>query len=122
MVARVVNGVLIAESVRPGQKLDGLVMTTFERWENPAPAAGQPSVWTILRFESTCDADELAEMFSDVLDAPGWYVDFESDGQKFVVYPGKIFTYAAGDASGRAEAIAYGKLAEVPDDQLDWGE
>ena len=47
---QVAHGVLIAESILPGRELpDGLVSTSFDRWENPAPAAGQPSVWMILK-------------------------------------------------------------------------
>jgi hypothetical protein len=38
----------------------------------------------------------------------------------FVVFAGRIFRYPCGDASGRAEAAAYGRGVGVPEDQLDW--
>jgi hypothetical protein len=37
-----------------------------------------------------------------------------------VVYRGKIFRYPRGDAAGRADAVAHGRVQGVPDHQLDW--
>src|SRR5262249_38546994 len=80
-----------------------------------------PSIWTTLDFEAEqSDAKELAEVFAQVLDLPGWYVNFQSPAESFVVFPGKIFRYPRGDAAGRAAAQAHGRQLAIPDPQLDW--
>lgn len=64
----------------------------------------------------------LADQFAQALDRPGWYVDFHTEDQKYVVFPDKTFVYRRGDARGRAEAVAYARSQGVPHDQCDWGE
>jgi hypothetical protein len=59
-------------------------------------------------------------MFADVLDQPGWYVNFQSFAESFVVFPGRVFRYPRGDDSGRAQAQAYGRQLAIPEPQLDW--
>jgi hypothetical protein len=120
-----ISGVLIAESVRAGATLDKLhlAVTSITRWRNDHPAEGQPDVWTIIAFKSADEPRELATQLSQVLDEPGWYVDFHDHDTTYVVFPkDHIFSYPRGDAAGRAEAIAYGQTVGVPDDQLDWNE
>ena len=46
-------------------------------------------------------ADDVARAFAGALDEPGWYVNFQSAAQAFVVFPGKIFRYPRGDQAGR---------------------
>jgi hypothetical protein len=52
----------------------------------------------------------------------GWYCDFRSIDETFVVLAGRAFRYLRGDAAGRAEAEAYGRAVGVPEAQLDWPE
>jgi hypothetical protein len=100
-----------------------LVVTSLSRWRNDHPAQGQPDVWTIIAFESADEPRELATQLSQVLNEPGWYVDFHDQDTTYVVFPkNHIFSYPRGDTTGRAKAIAYGQSVGVPDDQLDWGE
>jgi hypothetical protein len=40
--------------------------------------------------------------FAEVLDQPGWYADFHSPAESFVVFPGRIFRYPRGEF-GRLE-------------------
>ena len=47
-------------------------------------------------------------------------MNFQSPGESFIVFPGRIFRYPRGDASGRADAQAYGRRLAIPDPQLDW--
>ena len=54
------------------------------------------------------------------MDEPGWYVDFHTAAETFVVFAGRIFRYATGDADGRAEAEAHARARGVPDAQIDW--
>jgi hypothetical protein len=97
-------------------------VTTIRRAAQGDTAVGQPEMWTLIEFEADeADAGPLAVAFSEVLDEPGgWYVDFRTPAETFVVYAGRIFRYPRGDASGRAEAAAYGRAVGVPEDQLDW--
>jgi hypothetical protein len=119
-----ITGTLIAESLRVGAELGGvrLVVGKVRRADQGDTGAGQPEVWTLIEFEADeADAGALAAAFSEVLDQPGgWYVDFRTPAETFVVYARRVFRYPRGDASGRAEAAAYGRAVGVPGDQLDW--
>jgi hypothetical protein len=121
------RGVLIAESLRLGATLD--VPLTVARIERVDPGelsdaqreAGVPERWTLLHFDV---ADEhlgnLAPALAAALDDVGWYADFRTDEETWVVYAGCVFRYPRGDANGRAAAIAHGRSRGVPEAQLDW--
>jgi hypothetical protein len=119
-----IEGALIGESVRTGAELSGvpLTLTKVSRAAVGDTTAGQPELWTFIEFE----ADEsqggvLARALADVLDKNGgWYADFRTPDETFVVYAGRVFRYPRGDDAGRAEAAAYGRSAGVPEEQLDW--
>jgi hypothetical protein len=120
-VTSVIQGSVILESLRTGTRLSGLKLRVREiyrfRQENPGP--GQPGLWGVLEWEADEeDAEEIARAFSEVLDQPGWYVDFRSEQETFVVFPGRVFRYRRGDAAGRAEAQAHALTLQIP--QLDW--
>jgi hypothetical protein len=118
-----IDGTLITESLRVGATLDGLRLTVrkISRYQTAATTPDQPGVWTVLEFEAAeGGAAELAQAFADVLAEPGWYVNFQSPSESFVVFPGRIFRYPRGDASGRAAAQAYGRRLAIPGPQLDW--
>jgi len=83
----VIQGSVILESLQVGTRLSGLNLRVREiyrfRQENPGP--GQPGLWGVLEWEADeADAAEIATAFSEVLDQPGWYVDFRSDRETFV--------------------------------------
>lgn len=118
------EGVLIAESLRVGTELSGipLQVTKISRIEVAAPAPGQPQQWTILDFTAKeGDAERLAEQMAACL-APtgGWYVNYNTATQAFVVFPGKVFRYPRGRAEGRRDAEAHGGSIGIPESQLDW--
>lgn len=118
-----VQGILIAESLRVGTNLAHLRLTVrkISKYQAQGTTPDQPGVWTTLDFEAEeSEAEELARAFADALDQPGWYVNFESPAQSFVVFPGRIFRYPRGDKAGRAEAQAYGRQLAIPEPQLDW--
>jgi hypothetical protein len=75
-----------------------------------------------LKALSSCRAHRLASALADVLDDKGWYVDFRSRDETFVVFVGRVFRYRRGDEGGRAEAEAHARRCGVPDAQLDWPE
>jgi hypothetical protein len=121
-----VEGTLIAESIRVGAELGGvrLVVRTIRRAAAGDAAAGQPELWTFIEFEAEeHDAGILARALADALDQQyGWYTDFRTPDETFVVYSGRVFRYSRGDDAGRAEAAAYGRSLGVPENQLDWPE
>jgi len=95
----VLEGALIAESLRDGTTLDGirLVVRKITRHTPGGTTADQPATWTIIDFEATKPtADGIAQALAGVLDQPGWYADFRSDTETFVVFPGRVFRYHAG--------------------------
>lgn len=119
-----IEGTLIAESLRPGAELGGVPLTArkISRAAAGDVSAGQPELWTLIEFEAAdADADRLAALLAEALDrVGGWYTDFRSPEETWVVYSGRVFRYARGDGPGRAEAVAYGRSAGVPENQLDW--
>jgi hypothetical protein len=118
-----IEGTLIAESLRTGTKLENLKLSVraISRSRAVGATAAQPDTWTVLEFEADeAEAEELARAFADALDQPGWYVDFRSPAETFVVYPGRVFRYPRGDDTGRARAQAHGRQLAIPEPQLDW--
>ncbi len=118
-----IEGTLITESLRVGTNLQDLQLAVrkISRYRAQGTTPDQPAIWTVLEFEAeeAC-AGELARAFADVLDQPGWYVNFESPAESFVVFPGRIFRYPRGDQAGRAQAQAHGRRLAIPESQLDW--
>jgi hypothetical protein len=123
----VATGTLIAESLRVGATLE--VSLTVRRVERVEPTdisdvqreAGIPSRWTLLHFEvADADAERLAAALADGLDDVGWYADFHTDAETFVVFAGRVFRYAKGDRECRAEAEAHARACGVPEPQIDW--
>jgi hypothetical protein len=115
---------LIAESVRVGATIDKvcLVPRKIHRAAAGDMSAGQPELWTFIEFEAEeSAAAALADALSKALDRRhGWYADFRTPQDTFVVYSGRVFRYPRGDGPGRAEAMAYGRVMGVREGQLDW--
>lgn len=118
-----IEGTLLAESLRVGTVLDDLRLTVrkISRYRVQGATADQPDIWTALEFEADeARAEDLARAFAAALQTPGWYVNFQSPAESWVVFPDKIFRYPRGDRSGRADAQAYGRELAIPEPQLDW--
>jgi hypothetical protein len=118
-----IEGTLIAESLRVGTNLEHLSLTVrkISRYRAGGTTPEQPDIWTVFEFEADeAAADDLARAFAGALNESGWYVNFQSPAEALVVYPGKIFRYPRGDQAGRAEAQAYGRQLAIPGPQLDW--
>jgi hypothetical protein len=119
------KGGLIGESLRRGLNLDDVPLTVhrIERIDSPGAVGGQPSSWTLLTFtaDDSC-AEVIADRFSQALDGPGWYIDFHTEKEVFVVFPNRVFRYPTGDQAGRSAATDYARAGGVPDSQLDWAE
>jgi hypothetical protein len=121
-----VSGGLIAESLRSGCALEGVVMTVtrVSRADVGDVDAGQPRTWTFIDFQI---ADEDVPRLASALEAAlkrvgGWYCDFRTGTETFVVFAGRTFRYPRGDGAGRAAVAAYARSAGVPEAQLDWPE
>lgn len=50
----------------------------------------------------------------------GWYVNYNTAADAFVVFADRVFRYPRGDPAGRAEVAAYGRGIGIPESQLDW--
>ena len=120
------SGALIAESLSKDNPLDGidLHVRKISRGDVGDVSLGQPLTWSFIEFETddTVVAD-LAEALCRSIDpSGGWYCDFRTDEETFVVFASRVFRYPRGEAKGRAEAEAYGRSVGVPEVQLDWPE
>jgi hypothetical protein len=122
-VSATLRGAIVCESLKPGTVLEGydLRITRWSRYEIAEPAPSQPSVWTLIEFETTEDgSDALAQRLTKDLDSPGWYASWYTDTQAVVVFPERVFRYKRGDKAGRRRAQKYARNCGVPDGQLDW--
>lgn len=118
------TGVLVAESLRTGTELTGipLQITRLARIEMTSASEDQPRHWTLLDFTAEdSEAPRLADQLADCLSPTGgWYTDFHTPAETYVVFANKVFRYPRGQAEGRREAQMYGRSAGVPEQQLDW--
>ena len=119
-------GTLIAESLRIGAVLDDLDLTVRKIWRADVGdvSAGQPLTWTFIEFEASDEhAATLADALSTALDPNGgWYCDFRTADETFVVFGGRVFHYPRGDRTARSDAEAYARSVGVPEAQIDWPE
>ena len=75
----------------------------------------------MIEFETTDDrAHALAEALSRALEPRGWYINFPSDAESFIVFPGRVFRYRRGAPGDRAEAQEFGRRLGIPEPQLEW--
>ena len=119
------KGTLIIESLQVGATLPALDLVVHEirRFATSDVPEYQPSVWTALEFEAPDElADSLASTLATWLDEPGWYANFSTLTETFVIYPHRVFHYPRHDERGRAKARAHGRTLGVPEPQLDWTE
>ena len=119
-----VVGTLIAESLRIGAQIEGIsfAATKIDRARVGDTSAGQPLVWTLMEFEiADQDAARLASLLESALQREGgWYCDFRTDDDTFVVFADRTFRYRRGDQAGRAAAAEHARSVGVPEAQLDW--
>ncbi|WP_300613199.1 hypothetical protein [Trebonia sp.] len=116
----VYSGTLIAESLRAGTELHGIPLAVTKvcrvRVDN------EPELWTLIYFDvAAARAADLAEALSRVLaQTGGWYCDFRSDEEVFVVFSDRVFRYRRGDRAARSTVEDYARAMGVPEAQLDW--
>ena len=122
----VITGVLIGESLRTGTRFEDVALTVraIARADDGDTDAGQPLTWTFIEFEAPLEeAERLAAALSRSLDRRlGWYCDFRSATETFVVFAERVFRYRRGDKDGRSNAEAHARSMGVPESQLDWPE
>lgn len=117
------HGLLIKESLRDTSILDRLTITKEERWDVENATEGQPAVWNVAWFDVEDDRiDATAQSLSEALENGKWYLDLSSEAEKVVIFPGKVFRYAKGNAAGREDAKAFARSIDIPESQLDWQE
>ena len=119
------KGTLIAESLKPDAAVDvQLTVSRISRRDVGDVTAGQPRTWTFIEFNGTDDqAPLLAASLEHALQPTGgWYCDFRTEAETFVVFADVTFRYPRGDERGRSNAVAHARLVGVPPSQLDWPE
>jgi hypothetical protein len=117
------EGTLIAESLRPGTTLDQFTLTVrkIARYLPGGITEDQPAIWTSIDFEiADSEGEALASALAAALGERGWYANFQSAAEAYVVFAGQVFRYPRGDAASRARAQAHGRLLGIPEPQLDW--
>lgn len=120
-----VSGVLIAESLMANHPIDvPLRVRRISRADVGDENEGQPLRWTFIEFEAEDEwVNALVDVLHTALDRQGgWYCDFRSSEETFVVFADRVFRYRRGDLRGRAQAEAHGRSVGVPEAQLDWPE
>jgi hypothetical protein len=120
-----VSGVLIAESLLADHPIDmPFRVRRISRADVGDENVGQPLRWTFIEFEVEDDSvNALADVLRGAIDRQGgWYCDFRSSEETFVVFADYVFRYRRGDLEGRAQAEAHGRSVGVPEAQLDWPE
>jgi hypothetical protein len=111
------------ESMTPGSTLAGIPLVVREVSRSEPVPDREPAIWSVLEFEADDSvADALASSLAGVLGEPGWYANYSSASETFVVFRGKIFRYPRGEPEGRERAAAYGRERGVPEAELDWTE
>jgi hypothetical protein len=120
------SGILLGESLRVGAVLDSvpLIMDSISRADAGDESVGQPRTWTYINFTvADEEAARLADALSSALNAVGgWYCDYRTAGETFVVFANRVFRYSRGDQGGRREVQDYALAVGVPESQLDWPE
>jgi hypothetical protein len=116
----VYTGTLIAESIRVGTELEGIPLTVTK--VSRVRVDDEPQLWTLIYFDvAAASAADLAEVLSGVLERDGgWYCDFRSDDEVFVVFCDRVFRYRRGDRAARSTVEDYARSMGVPEAQLDW--
>jgi hypothetical protein len=119
-----VQGYIIAEGIRLGSWLGklNLRLVNIERVQTQNAGPDQPKVWTLIHFESPEDPGRLASALSEALDdnPSRWYTDFETDSEKFVIFPKRVFRYPIGNRARLEEARAYARSIGIPQSQVDF--
>jgi hypothetical protein len=116
----VYSGTLIGESLRAGTELEGIALTVTKVCR--VRAEDEPQLWTLIYFDvAAARAAGLARVLSGVLECDGgWYCDFRSDDEVFVVFGDRVFRYRRGDRTARSAVEDYARSMGVPEAQLDW--
>jgi hypothetical protein len=116
----VYSGALICESIRVGAELVGLPLTVTK--VERIRVEDEPQPWTVIYFDvPAVRVDDLAAALSRVLEREGgWYCDFRSDDEVFVVFGDRVFRYRRGDRAARSAVEDYARSVGVPEDQIDW--
>ena len=98
------SGALIAESLSKENPLEGinLQVRRISRRDVGDLSAGQPLTWTFIEFQvDDQGATDLAEALSRSFSVSGgWYCDFRTHDETFVVFARRVFRYPRGEGRG----------------------
>ena len=88
------EGTLIAESLRPGTTLDQftLIVRKIARYFPGGITEDQPGIWTSIDFEiADSEGEALASALAAGLGERAWYANFQSAAEAYVVLAGQVF-------------------------------
>jgi hypothetical protein len=121
------EGTLITESLRVGTTLEGFSLRVNRIHREKAELSTEQiaqelsSTWTLIDFTLKDGEEEgFADALSKALDSFGWYANFQSNDESFIVFAGRVFCYPRGDSDGRKKAQSCAREQGVPETQLDW--
>lgn len=103
-----------------GTELQGIPLTVTK--VSRIRVEDEPELWTLIYFDAAAArAEDLAQLLSHVLErAGGWYRDFRSNDEVFVIFCDRGFRYRRGDPAARSTVEDYARSVEVPESQFDW--
>ena len=103
------TGVIVEESLKDPKILRGFDITKTEVSEDGA--------W---HMHTVLTTKEQLEQLSQELNSGTWYAHFWDENEIIVVFQYKIFVFQKNNSAGRREAIVYGMLSGIPEEQLDF--
>ena len=113
------GGLLIKESFSDERILDFVEIRHVDIWATNH----NPKYWTAISFVSNCI--EFPEKLSKAIKTSSeitWYVDFKTDGTKYIVAKDHVLKYEIGNRCERESVMKKCIELGIPMEQLDWSE
>lgn len=115
------EGALIKESITDENILDLMEIKKVELWKTE----GKTKYWTVLFF--TSKHKNFPEEISKVMKSgdtsnENWFVDFKSDGIKYIVFKNLILNYRIGNQEEKRLVCERCRELGIPDNQMQWSE
>ena len=122
---KIFQGELIEESLAKPEILKRCeIVSTRVSLVTPEHQTPWLKQWTLHTIAVPADkAETLANELSRSLDTShsgSWYVDFKTNDQHYVIYPGKVFLIDRTDAEQYRRATQYGIGLGIPEQQVDF--
>ena len=114
------KGTILKESLESFDCLNQINIVNQEEWFPQNHTDFQPEKWTAIFFENNDENISNVVKTLSLCIKEKWYIDISAENSKYIIFRNKIFKYNYSDKTGKEEALEYGKLAGIPESQLDW--